>query len=349
VKPLTLVLFIGCLTARADLSQEIDRLMQPYDKPTVPGGSVLVMRTGVVSLRKSYGLAEVQSKTSVTEATNFRLASLTKQFTAMATLLLIDDGKLGLEERLTDVFSDFPSYGNNIRIRHLLQHTSGLRDYEPLIASSQTSQVNDADVIELLKGQSSGLFSPGSRYSYSNSGFCVLAQVVERRSGVSFADFVTRRIFEPLGMMDSRVYERDHPPAIPRRAYGYTSSGNGFQKTDQSVTSATQGDGGVYTSAVDYERWSRGLETLLPADLLSAMFEPGKLSDGSSIQYGFGWVLDTYRGLKRRSHTGSTIGFRTAVQSFPEKQTTIAVFVNRAGAAPWDIAREIADLYLFGR
>jgi CubicO group peptidase (beta-lactamase class C family) len=344
---LALLLMLRAGLATADLGSDIDTLMRDYDKPDVPGASVLVMRTGTVTLRKSYGLADVEKGEKVGEDTNFRLASVSKQFTALAALLLVDEGKLALDDKLTEVFPGFPAYGQAIRVRHLLNHTSGLRDYEDLIPSGQTKQVTDADVLSLLQKQSSTSFTPGSQYKYSNGGYCLLAQIVEKKSGLSFAEFVSRRIFSPLGMMDSRVYERDPVPVIPHRAYGYTRSGSGFQRTDQSVTSATQGDGGVYTSAVDYERWARGMDTLLSTSLMDEIFTPGKLNNGSSTSYGFGWVLDTYRGLKRRSHTGSTIGFRTAVQRFPERDTTIAVFVNRAGAAPWDQAQKIADLYLF--
>ncbi len=334
--------------ALADLSADVDKLFSDYDKPDVPGASVLIMRTGTITLRKHYGLADVEKKESVREETNFRLASVSKAFTAMAAVILIDRGLLRLDERLTEIFPDFPAYGKNIQVRHLLNHTGGLRDYENLIPGGQTKQVDDADVLALVKKQSSGSFIPGSQYSYSNGGYCVLAQIVEKKSGLSFAEFVTKNIFEPLSMSGSRVYERDNVPQIPYRAYGYTRSGSGFQKTDQSVTSATQGDGGVYTSAIDSERWARGLDTLVSANLLDQIFTPGKLNSGSSTTYGFGWVLDTYRGTKRRSHTGSTIGFRTAVQRFPEYDATIAVFVNRAGASPWDMAERIADLFLFG-
>jgi len=341
-------LFAFSTIASADLGSDLDRLFSDYDKPDVPGASVLVMRTGTVTLRKSYGLADVGKKESVREETNFRMASLTKQFTAMAAVILVDRGQLRLDEKLTEIFPDFPAYGKNIQVRHLLNHTGGMRDYEDLIPASQTKQVNDADVLALLKKESSGYFTPGSQYRYSNGGYCVLAQIVEKKSGLKFGEFVTKNIFEPLSMTASRVYDRDDVPQIPYRAYGYTRSGSGFQKTDQSVTSATQGDGGVYTSSMDYERWARGLDTLASASLVDQIFTAGKLNDGSSTTYGFGWVLDTYRGTKRRSHTGSTIGFRSAVQRFPEYDATIAVFVNRAGAAPWDLAQRAADLFLFG-
>lgn len=327
---------------------KVDELFRAYDKPTVPGAAVAIIQDGWVVYQKGYGLAELKDKREVTTATNFRLASLSKQFTAMAVVMLIDRGLLQLETKLTDIFPDFPAYGSKIKIRHLLGHQSGLRDYEDLIPGSQTEQVTDKDVLDILKKQSSSDFTPGSQYRYSNGGYCLLSQIVEKVSGRSFPDFLHENLFNRLGMTHSLMFEKGIS-IVENRAYGHSPSGSGFTQTDQSVTSATMGDGGVYTSVGEYFLWDQALyrTDLASEELMKAVFTPAKLNDGSSTQYGFGWVLDTYRGLKRQSHTGSTIGFRTAVQRFPEKKFSVVVFVNRANSAPWDIARQIADLYLF--
>lgn len=348
IKLIGLLFFLTTVLFAGDIAQVIDPYFSNYSKSNVPGASVLVIENGHVAYAKGYGMAELETKTATSVETNYRLASVSKAFTAMAVLILIDRGKLQFENILTDIFPDFPDYGSRITIRHLLHHQSGLRDYENLIPSG-SPQVTDADVLRMMKAQSSTTFKPGTQYSYSNGGYCVLAQVVEKVSGQKYSEFVEDNIFQPLGMVRSRVYEKDSPK-IENRAYGYTASGGGFTKTDQSVTSATQGDGGVYTSVNELLYWDRALEKklLVSPALVNLMFTPGKLANGSATTYGFGWVIDTYRGVPRYSHTGSTIGFRTAIQRFPTKHFTVLVLINRAGSSPWDIARSIVDKIGFG-
>lgn len=258
------------------------------------------------------------------------------------------EGKVSPDMNLKQIFPDFPEYGRKVKVSHLLHHTGGLRDYESLIPSSQSEQILDSGVLELMKKQSGTVFTPGSRYQYSNTGYVMLAQIVEKISGMSFASFVKTRIFDPLWMKRSQVYE-GKGENISERAYGYTGSDSQWQRTYQSITSATQGDGGVYTSVSDLFFWNRSFDVapLLPPSFQEELFKPGRLNDGSLVQYGYGWELGSYRGLKCFSHTGSSIGFRTAIQRYPEKQFAVVVLVNRAGASPWTIARSIVDKVLF--
>jgi len=329
------------LCASALANPKVDALFRDYDKPNVPGAAVAIFQKGEVAYQKAYGLARVKSGEKATTLTNFRLASLTKQFTAMGIMILIDRGMLRLDERLTEIFPDFPAYGKNITVEHLLHHQSGLVDYEGHVSGS--GQVSDAGVLEILKKQTKLNFTPGSRYSYSNSGYCVLSNIVAKVSGRSFPQFMADEVFGPLGMERSLVYVKGGPE-ITNRAYGHT----GTSETDQSSTSATLGDGGVYTNVEDFAHWDRALyQNPLISPMLQVMaFMPGKLSDGTTTKYGFGWEIDTYQGHRRQSHTGSTIGFRTAVSRFPDVELSVVVLVNRASASPWDTARQVADLYL---
>jgi CubicO group peptidase (beta-lactamase class C family) len=329
-------------------SEKIDRLFESYNRAGAPGASVAVYKAGAILYERGYGLADVEANVAATPYTNFRLASLTKQFTAMAIMILKERGLLTYDTTLSQIFPSFPSYGSRITVRHLLGHLSGLRAYEDLIPSSQTEQVSDADVLALLARQSSTVFAPGSQYRYSNSGYCVLGQIVERISGKSFASFLREEIFFPLGMYQSVAFE-DGISDIFERAYGYSPSSNGrFSRTDQSITSATLGDGGVYTSVHDYFRWDEALygETLVSRETLQEAFSSGRTSGGSQTGYGFGWEIGSYAGLKRVSHTGSTIGFRTAVQRFPEQYLTVIVLVNRANSSPWTLAERVVDIVL---
>lgn len=323
----------------------VDILFNDYAKPGVPGASVVILKEGKSLYEQAYGLQNLEENERTTIHTNYRLASVSKQFTAMAVLILIQQNKLTFETNLKEVFPDFPSYGAKIKIRHLLGHTSGLKDYEDMVTGS--AQVLDADVLALMKKQTGTLFTPGSKYQYSNGGYCVLSQVVENISGLPFAEFTQKNIFDRIGMKDTQFFVKDET-VVPHRAYGYSNQGNGFVKTDQSNTSATMGDGGVYTSVSEWVHWDNALSnaTLLPQNLQDLMFTPGTLNDGTKTQYGFGYVIDRYKGNRRQSHTGSTIGFRTAVQRFPDKGLTVLVLINRANSSPWAMAEKIADLYL---
>jgi CubicO group peptidase (beta-lactamase class C family) len=334
----------------AEDAARVDALLRPLDAPGAPGGAVLVARDGRVVYRKAVGLANVEERVPNSTATNFRIASLTKPFTAMAVLMLVEDGKLSYDTRLTDVFPDFPPYGREITVRHLLTHTSGLVDYADVLPRSTDRQLKDRDVLRLLAGQKATLFPPGTEYRYSNSGYAVLALVVERRSGQRFADFLRKRIFAPLGMENTLAYEEGGPP-VPHRAYGYSPDKGGFKRTDQSLTSAVLGDGGVYTSVEDLFKWDRALEAprLVRAETLARAFARARLADGRQLDYGFGWQLGTYRGLRWLGHGGSTVGFRSDLERFPDRKLTVILLCNRSDARAREIARQIVDVYLEGR
>lgn len=349
---LILILSLGLVLLPPLFASEppnVDDLFKEYAKHGVPGAAVAVYHNGEIALMRAYGMADVSNGKETSTRTNYRLASVTKAFTAMAILKLIDAGKLSFEKTLTDIFPDFHPYGKKITVRHLLHHQGGMKDYENLIPSGTTKQLSDKDVLEIVKKQKSGDFTPGSRYRYSNGGYCVLSEIVAAVSGKSFATFVDDEILTPLGMNDSLIYTPGVLPGVPNRAYGYSGVGSGFQKTDQSVTSATQGDGGLYSSVEEMFLWNQALSkgTLLSPSLMELVFQPAKLDDGSVTKYGMGWMLDTYRGLKRQHHTGSTIGFRTSIIRIPERDFAVVTLINRANSAPWSLGDKIVDRFLF--
>jgi CubicO group peptidase (beta-lactamase class C family) len=340
----------------------IDSLFSKFASPLDPGCAVLVIKDGQPIFRKGYGVTDLQALHKIGPETNFRLASLTKQFTAMSVMLLVHDGKLHYEDRLTDVFPDFPAYGTAITIRQLLNHTSGLIDYEdimakeyPEMADDKIPQIKDAGVLDLLKQQTATRFAPGTRWAYSNSGYVLLAMVVEKRSGMSFGKFLRQRIFLPLGMIATLAYEKGKNE-VAHRAYGHTRTAAGWAETDQSSTSATLGDGGVYTSLSDLEKWDRALahHTLLSAEEMKPALTPARGAKGAALRqldgtlaplYGFGWFLDPYHGHRRYSHYGETIGFRNAMQRFPDDHLTVIVLSNRADIAATVLAETVAQLY----
>jgi CubicO group peptidase (beta-lactamase class C family) len=347
---------------------KMDAIFTDLKSDTAPGGAVLVIKDGRAVFARGYGVTDLRTLGKIGVHTNFRLASVSKQFTAITVMLLVHDGRLRYDDRLTDVFPDFPAYGRAITIRHLLNHTSGLQDYEDLMepdngaSPEKIPQIKDAGVLTLLKQQTATKFVPGTKWEYSNSGYAVLAMIVEKVSGKAFGEFVQERIFGPLKMQNTIAYERGKNE-VPHRAYGHSRKEAGWQQTDQSSTSAVLGDGGIYSSLDDLAKWDDGLRhhRLLSEVEMRPAFTPGKLEPagrrrygpagnalfrGKPAEYGFGWFLDSYKGHARMWHFGETVGFRTAFQRFVNDKLSIIVLCNREDVSAEELALRVADLYL---
>lgn len=337
---ITILLLLLVNQCENSMSKQVDGLFENYAGEN-PGASVLVIKDGQKLLSKSYGMANIEEKIPVTEKTNFRLASVTKQFTAMSVMMLVEDGQVHLEDNLKQIFPDFPEYGKEITIRYLLQHNSGLIDYEDLIPDTATQQISDADVLEMMKGVDSTYFTPGSEFCYSNSAYAVLVNVIEKVSGLRFDEFLKQRIFEPLEMNNSVAFIKGKNK-IPNRAMGYNIIDDSVAFSDQSLTSAVLGDGGIYSSVMDLYKWDQALytEKLVKDVTFQQIINPGLKG------YGFGWRIDDLEGHYRMSHTGSTCGFRNVLQRYPEDHLTIIILTNRRKPDVENIADEIAKMYL---
>lgn len=324
------------------MQADVDALMRAY-AGDVPGASVLVLRDGVPIVRRSYGLADLEQHTAATPQTNYRLASVTKQFTAAAILVLAQDGRLKLDDSVGKWFPTLPDVVDAMTIRQLLTHTSGLIDYEDVIPPTMTTQLHDADVLRILQTQNRTYFKPGTSYRYSNSGYALLALIVERASGITFAKFLQQRIFQPLGM-DHTVAFEEGISTVANRAYGYTQSDGAWKRTDQSQTSAVLGDGGIYSSIDDLAKWDAALYTnrLLHPDSLRQAFTPAAHTDDPKVDYGFGWRITG----ETLWHSGETVGFRNVIVRYPQRHTTVVVLTNRNDPEPYPTALAIARLYL---
>ena len=314
----------------------------------------MIIRDGGVAFAKGYGLASLETKTPCTTNTNFRLASVSKQFTAMALLILRERGKLSLDENLLAFFPEFPAFGKQITVRHLLTHTSGLLAYEDLIPEGTTIPVLDQDVLRILMTNGATNATPtyfpvGSQYRYSNSAYSLLALIVQARSGQTFAHFLKENIFAPLGMTNTLAYEAGNS-VVPQRAYGHSLRTNGWQRTDQSLTSSVLGDGGIYSSVMDLFKWDQALYTtnLVSAKTLAEAFTPATPIDKPGRSYGFGWYLADYRGTKMIWHSGESIGFRTRLVRIPERKFSVIILANRSDIKLEEPANRIVDLVLFG-
>jgi len=359
-------LIIGTSFA-SDSLQKIDSIFAGLNSGSnsndAQGAAVLVTEHGRVIYEKAFGVTDLSSHAQITPNTNFRLASVSKQFTAMSIMLLVHDGKLHYDDRLTQSFSGFPEYGKAITVRHLLQHTSGLKDYEDLMpavdphAPVEQIQIQDAAVLDLLKQQSSGKFSPGTKWEYSNSGYVLLGLIVRKVSGKPYPEFLHERIFQPLGMTNTIAHVRGMNQVM-NRAFGHSRENGIWKQTDQSPTSATLGDGGIYSSLEDLAKWDKALRehTLLSAAEMQPALTPVKVPDGkvtepdgAAAAYGFGWFLNPYKGNQRMWHYGETMGFRTAIQRFGKDDLTIIVLCNRTDLDPTVLALKVADLLLLPR
>ena len=357
-------------------SDQMDAIFSGMIQPGDPGMAVSVKQNGKIIFEKGYGVRDLRGHAAIDPQTNFRLASVSKQFTAMAIMLLVHDGKLRYEDHLTDIFPDFPAYGKDITLRNLLTHTSGLPDYDEIMERQEKSggpmwspdhQIQDDEVLALLKTQPTGRFAPGTRWEYSNSGYVVLGLIVAKVSGMPYREFLQQRIFAPLKMDHTVVYQKGKNE-IDRRAFGHIKENGVLVERDQSASSATLGDGGVYSNLGDLANWDEGLQihTLLSEKEMQPAFTPVRLTDGQlphwppdphaahpeeplSVYYGFGWFLDPYQGQARDYHSGETQGFRSTVQRFVEDHFTIVVLSNRTDLRPEEMSLKVADLLLVAK
>ena len=331
------------------VDRAIRRLHSQWGRADAPGASVLVLRDGEELLGWSQGRADVEKWTGITLETNFRLASVTKQFTATAVLILAERGQLRLEDTLADHFTELPAWGREIRVRHLLHHTSGLRDYEDLITAGTTLPVFDLNVLQILQREATTYFPPGTQFRYSNTAYALLALLVQQVSGATFARFLQQNIFHPLGMSGTVAYEPGIS-TVTRRAYGYSIGASGdFVRTDQSVTSAVLGDGGVYSSGRDLARWTESWERseLLGGELRTLAVTPGpRTRHAEGVEYGCGWYLSEERGWRKVWHSGNSIGFTTRIERFPAAGLTLILLTNRNEEPLAEVAKDLAVLFL---
>lgn len=321
------------------LDMGIDALMHAYDG-AVPGAAVLLLHNGRTVIRRGYGLADLEQGAPVTPATNFRLASVTKQFTAAAILLLAEDGRLGLDDPARNWLPTLPAATGAVTIRQLLTHTSGLIDYEDVMPASMTAQLHDGSVLELLETQDRAYFPPGTAWRYSNGGYALLALIIERTSGRSFAQFLRDRIFRPLGMTGT-VAHQEGVSTVANRAFGYSDVNGAWERADQSPTSAVLGDGGIYSSIDDLAKWDAALEDdrLLGTASRRLAFAPATPTDDPAVAYGFGWRIAG----DSLWHSGETMGFRNVLVRFPERRMTVVILTNRNEGEPYRTALAIVE------
>ena len=295
------------------------------DKIKRPGFATMIISNGQTTEKEMQGLANLSQSEPISDYTNFRMASVSKQFTAACIILLKNEGLLNYSDSLSRFFPEF-NFGNKITLGDILTHTSGILDYESMIPENRKEQVNDADVLNWVAKADSLYFEPGTQYRYSNSGFCILTQVIEKISGQPYAQFIDERIFKPLSMDNSYIYIKGSK--MSDRALGYAKNEKDeIYENDQSITSATQGDGCVYTSLNDYQKWIGALQTNQLFNLKEELAEVSRPIKGlEGLKYGLGWFILN----EELYHTGSTSGFSNVVWLSLDSQDAIVFFSNLA-------------------
>jgi CubicO group peptidase (beta-lactamase class C family) len=350
----TIVLFAAALPVFAqdqgrDIAARVDKVFEQYDKPASPGCALAVIKDGQIVYKRGYGMADLDHDIPIKPDTVFHVASVSKQFTAMAILLLAKQGKLSLDDEVRKYIPELRDFGQKITIRHLLHHTSGLRDQWNLLimAGWRLSEdvVRDEDILDLVSRMRELNFKPGDQHLYSNTGYTLAAWIVRKVSGQSLREFCEANIFKPLGMT-STFFRDNHAVVVKRQAYGYQPGQNGtFRLSVPNYD--TVGASSLLTTVEDLARWDQNFyDRRLGGDaVIEQLQTPGVLNDGQKIAYALGVVAGKYRGLKVVEHSGGDAGYRSHLMRFPDQRFSVACLCN-TGANPGLLSRRVADVYL---
>lgn len=349
------------------INARLEGLVTPYRETNAPGMVAILIREGRVIWQTAFGLASIEAHRPITLDTQFELASMTKQFTAMAIMILADEGKLKLDDTLDKYCPEFPAYARTIHIRDLLHHVSGLPDYEELMVGKigdnffrsskgppAAHEFTSAEVLKTLSRQPKLKFAAGSRFEYSNSGYEVLGQIVERVSGKRYAEFLQEKIFDPLGMRDTLVLdERKHSGS--NLALAYRKRNGRWEEITYSPENYEYGDGGVESTANDLFKWDQalGASKLVRRATLDLAFTPGRTSDGKVIEthffeypsaYGFGWFVSSENNAVALEHGGDWSGYRTHMVRAPSRHVTAIVLTNSSNNDVGQIAHGMIEM-----
>lgn len=324
---LTLLIINSFMASTQNISEKLDKKLQEYHDTNGISHSLLVVHNNKLLYNGSEGHHKMDNKIKTNDRSMYRMASVSKQFTAAAIYKLILQKKLKASQSIKEFFPDFASVGNDIRIQYLLSHSSGIYDYEELMSDTITQQLSDYDILKMVEGINTTYFTPGSQFKYSNTAYCLLALIVEKVAGMSLQDYCKKNIFDPLDMKNTVWYGGQ----INNRVYGYAfDKSNQIVFNDQSLTSASLGDGGLYTSLSDYLKWYQGRKKIVGLDF-SQMEQLASKSITKDYLYSFGWFYKKQgKEIEILLHSGATCGFSNIVVEIPETNTFIAYFTNLA-------------------
>jgi CubicO group peptidase (beta-lactamase class C family) len=329
-----------------NLQSSIDNVFSAIDKKDSPGCALGVFKDGAIAYERGYGMASLEHGVPITPASVFYAGSVSKQFTAMSAALAIQQGKLSYDDPIRKYLPELPAYADAVKISHLVHHTSGLRDYNTLlsIVGRRGDEAWDNRVVLQLTARQTALnFAPGEDYLYSNTGYTLLATIVERATGTAFAEFADANIFKPLGMSVSH-FHTDAARLVPGRALAFAQR-DGRWVLDTPVNERA-GAGGVYTNIPDLLKWDENFYTgkVGGGELLKTLHTTGRLNAGTPLTYAWGLQIGEYRGLPIVEHGGSLGGYRAHLLRIPSQHTSVALLCNSSTIAPSGLARRVADL-----
>lgn len=327
----------------------VDSIFASLAVPGSPGCAVGVMQDGKLAYGRGYGSANLDYGVPIDTRSVFYLASVSKQVTAFAVALAAQEGKLSFDDDVRKYITELSDYGTPFTIRHLVHHTSGVRDYLTLIPLSgrhADDAWTDASLLALVTRQKGLNFAPGTEFLYSNTGYVLLAEIVKRATGQSLRQYADARIFQPLGMRDTHFHD-DAGAIVPRRVIGYVRSPDGW-RMNHWFSFDKVGDGGLYSTIEDLAKWDANFYSgqVGGGALQQQVIQRGVLTKGDTIPYAFGLNITSYRGLRAIEHGGSLTGFRTNLLRFPEQRFGVVVLCNTPTANPAQVARRVADVYL---
>jgi CubicO group peptidase (beta-lactamase class C family) len=336
-------------TPHGDEARRVAALYAGWDFEDAPGLAIMVIHRGDIRYEAGYGLADVHERTPIGPSTLFRIASLTKPFTAMAIMILAEAGKLDYDDPITRFLPELPGSYQKVSIRHLLTHTGGIPDYYAEVYSRFRDRLpTNRDALGVLKGSDGPRFEPGERYEYSNAGYELLALIIERAAGEPYGDFLRRRIFEPLGMKDTRVAGRSRV-GVENCARGYRAWvwGSEPELFEADPLNALVGAGGIYSTLEDLYRWDQALygEKLVSRHTLEQALRPAVAADGARLPAGYGWLVGSYHGQKLVYQTGRWLGFRSAMFRLPGAEFTAIILANHARLPVEATAWSILEIY----
>ena len=336
-----LPIVFGCVSFSKADAPDFEKKFSLYESG--PGIAVAVIKNGKVLYKKGFGLRDTKTKESIETDTNFRLASVSKQFVALAVALLEEKNLVSREDNLKKYFPEFGNWSKKIKVKHLIHHLSDLPDYMSLCSDQITAKkVENSDVIEFLAKTKKMEINPGKKYRYSNTGYVVLASLVERVSGKSFSQYMAEHVFEPAKMTHSSVVGLPFP-SIRKKALSY-SEWPYLDLVDYNSCNFIYGDGGIYSSIDDMIAWTIFLDN--NPSLTKKLFKKGKTDSGKEINYGYGWGEDKYKDFKTIEHSGGWVGFRTYIAKIPEKDLWFVMLSNYKGTKGWSTIKMMADFYV---
>ena len=337
-------------SAQQELTEKVDRVFAEWNTTSSPGCALAVVKDGHIVYEHGYGMANLELDIAITPQSVFDIGSVSKQITAMAILLLAREHKLSLDDDIRKYLPEMPDYGSTITIRHMLHHTSGLRNYDDLFdleGIPEADLTTDRDAMDLIVRQKGVNFKPGEEFLYSDTNFFLMSQIVKRITGQTLRQFAQERIFGPLGMTSTHFHD-DHTMIVPRRATGYAPRQGGGFEIDMSNFEQV-GDGSVMTTVEDLAKWDQNFEHPLVGgvDAIRQLTTPGTLNNGQQIPYALGLFLDHYRGLNWIHHSGEWVGYRAALSRFPDQHFSTLITCNCVGSmSPMTMAQRVADIYL---